>query len=314
MELQSGSILRDLQRWVASYMQEVTNKNLADRTIIIYSSVLEAFVEYARQFQGEIDLADINRIFLNGYLAEMDTAKKVSASTKKLHITVLKAFFGYITENNDSNSDFTNMFKKMIVKTEIKEKVGLTNDEVTKLLKYLEYQKKTPRNKLISYRNSLLIKTMLYGGLRAHELLELRIKDFVLNPEYEVYVLLVKGKGGKERYVYVPYSTAADEVETLAAAKGNSWLICSTRSAGLINLTNLYQIVSATYKRASIDKTGLHILRHTMARRHVTAGTNLETIRDLLGHSSISITSSYYAKTNEANKMVAVLRCSKPTD
>jgi integrase len=45
-----------------------------------------------------------------------------------------------------------------------------------------------------------------------------------------------------------------------------------------------------------------------MARRHVTAGTNLETIRDLLGHSNISITATYYAKTNEENKMAAVMR------
>lgn len=308
MELQKDGLVKDLLRWVASYMQEAVNKNLANRTIIIYSGVLECFVEYARQFQGELDIVDVNRIFLNGYMSDMDNRRKVSPTTKKLHITVLKSFFNYITENNYDNADFTQMFKKMTIKTEIKEKPGLSNDEVTRLLKFLEYEKKQPRNKLITFRNSLLIKTMLYGGLRAHELLDLRLKDFELNTEHEVYVLLVKGKGNKERYVYVPYSVAADEVETLMAKYGGEWLICSTRGGGVIDLTNMYQIVTALYKRAAIDKKGLHILRHTMARRHVTAGTNLETIRDLLGHSNISITAAFYAKTNEQNKMAAVMR------
>lgn len=309
MELETDSLVKDLQRWMGSYMQELGNKNLAGRTITIYTGILTGFLEYARQYQGEVGLLDVNRIFLNGYLADMENiSNSFSASSKKLHITVLKSFFNYITENNYDNADYTKMFKKMVVKAEIKEKVGLNGDEVTRLLKYLEIEKKLPRNHFINYRNSLLIKTMLYGGLRAHELLELRLKDFEINSEHEVYVLLVKGKGGKERYVYVPYTTAADEIENLTSAKGRDWPICSTRNGGIINLTNLYQIVTGIYKRGGIDKKGLHILRHTMARRHVSAGTNLETIRDLLGHSTISITATFYARTNEENKMAAVMK------
>ena len=312
MKLETDSLVKDLQRWMSTYMQEIANKNLAGRTITIYTGILDGFLEYARQYQGELGLSDVNRIFLNGYLSDMENiSKKFSASSKKLHITVLKAFFTYITENNDENADYTKMFKKMVVKVDIKEKPGLSGDEVARLLKYLEIEKKSPRNHFINYRNSLLIKIMLYGGLRAHELLDLRMKDFELNAEHEVYVLLVKGKGGKERYVYVPYSIAADEVETLTEEKGGDWAVCSTRTGGIINLTNLYQIVTGIYKRGGIEKKGLHILRHTMARRHVSAGTNLETIRDLLGHSNISITATFYAKTNEENKMAAVNRVGK---
>ena len=137
------------------------------------------------------------------------------------------------------------------------------------------------------------------------------MKDFELNAEHEVYALLVRGKGGKERHVYVPYSIVAEEIDTLTEAKGRDWSVCSTRTGRLINLTNMYQIVTGIYKRGGIEKKGLHILRHTMARRHVSAGTNLETIRDLLGHSNISITATFYAKTNEENKMAAVMKVAK---
>jgi len=56
-----------------------------------------------------------------------------------------------------------------------------------------------------------------------------------------------------------------------------------------------------------VRKRGVHLLRHTLARRLVDRNVNLETIRDILGHSSIGITSDFYAKTDERNKQKALL-------
>jgi len=307
VELETGNIALDLQRWIGAYMREVENKNLSERTRNIYSAILNDFLEYARQFQGEVGLEDVNRIFLNGYLTDRaKTSRSYSSSTKRLHITVLKTFFLYVSENNDSHADYDKMFRKMSVKVEEKVKPSLSDNDVLRLLNFLEIEKKAPRNRLINFRNSLLCKTMLYGGLRVHELMPFRLKDFLLDEENEVYTLLVRGKGGKERYVYVPCSMIEDEIETLKEAFGECWLICSTRNNTIVNRTNLYQIVTGIFKRAGVDEKGLHILRHTFARRLVSDNTNLETIRDLLGHSNIAITARFYARTNEDNKRAAV--------
>ena len=315
MKLESGNITTDLQRWIGAYMQEVQNKNLSSRTQTIYSGILTDFVEYSRQFQGEVGIEDINRIFLNGYLSDRaKNAGNFGSSSKKLHITVLKTFFLYITENNDSNSDFERMFKKMSIKTEEKIKPSLSENDVMRFLLFLEREKKAPRNRLTNFRNSLLCKTMLYGGLRVHELMPFRLKDYVPDEENGVYTLLVKGKGGKERYVYIPFEMAEDEIEILSHAFSESWLVCSTRNGTIINRSNLYQIVTGIFKRAGVDEKGLHILRHTFARRLVNSNTNLETIRDLLGHSNIAITAKFYAKTNEANKRTAVATLFKQKD
>ena len=307
MKLETGNITADLQRWAKAYLQEVTNKGLSDRTYTIYSGVLDDFMEFSRQFQGEASIVDINRIFLNDYLTDrVKNSKNFGAASKKHHVTILKTFFVYITANNDNNADFEKMFKKMNIKTEEKVKPALTESDVTRFLIFLEKEKKAPRNRLINYRNSLLCKTMLYGGLRVHELMPFRLKDFVPDEANGVYTLLVKGKGGKERYVYIPFELAEDEIGTLTEAFGEEWFVCSTRNGTIINRTNLYQIVTGIFRRAGVDEKGLHILRHTFARRLVNDNTNLETIRDLLGHSNIAITAKFYAKTNEANKRSAV--------
>ncbi|ABL01340.1 tyrosine-type recombinase/integrase [Pelobacter propionicus] len=312
MKLDSGNITDDLQRWVVAYMQEITNKNLSGRTRDIYAGILDDFVEHSRQFQGELGIEDINRIFLNGYLAERgNTGRRFSATTKKLHITVLKTFFLYITENNDNNHDFEKMFKKMNIKSESNEKPALNEDDVQRLLNYLEKIKRARRNQNTNIRNTLLCKIMLFGGLRAVELTHLRLKDMVYDKEDDIYSLLIEGKGGKQRTVYIPRTLIEDEVETLKEEYGEEWLICSTRNGTIVDRTNLYQIITGIYKRAGVDHTGLHILRHTFARRLVNNNTNLETIRDLLGHSNIAITAKFYAKTNENNKKAAISRLMK---
>jgi integrase/recombinase XerD len=307
MTLSTGNIVVDLVKWLKLYLQEVSNKNLSQRTIEIYTGILEGFIEYSRGYQGEANIEDINRLFLNGYLSDRENiSKKFSASSKKLHITVLKTFFTYITENNDNNADYEKMFKKMKIKVETKEKPSLSEDEIIKTLNYLEKLKKAPRNKIINHRNALLCKVYLYSGLRVHELLPYRIQDFKLDTEANVYAILVEGKGGKERFVYIPCEMIADELEVLREEKGEGWHVCSTRNNTIINRSNLWTIMTGMFARAGVDQRGLHILRHTFARRLVNSNTNLKTISELLGHADIAITAKFYAKTNEANKRAAV--------
>jgi len=54
------------------------------------------------------------------------------------------------------------------------------------------------------------------------------------------------------------------------------------------------------------NKRGLHIYRHTFAVKLVENNINLQTIAELLGHSNITITSTYYAKASKNAKKEAV--------
>lgn len=316
MQLDTGNIVTDLQRWMTKFIEEKTNKGVKQRTLDIYNGILENFLEYSRQYQGEAGIDDINRIFVNGYLADRaKNSTSFGSSTKNLHITVLKSLFAFITENNDSNEDFDKYFKKLKATVNVAMKPRVEEDELTKLLNYLQKMKSEPRNRTINFRNSLLVKSMLYAGLREIELIPLKLTDFVFHDKTDksdsFYSLMVTGKGGKERMVYMPASTISDELETLKEKMGENWQICLTRNGTIINRSNLWTIVAGIFKRAGVEKTGLHILRHTFARRMVDANINLETIRELLGHADIATTSKFYAKTNEQNKRNAVLNLHK---
>ena len=307
MTLGTGNIAADLATWLSVYLQEVRTKNLSDRTIAIYSGILEDFLAYAQGYQGEAKMEDINRLFLNGYLSDRENrSTKFGATSKKLYISVLKTFFSFITENNDNNVDYEKMFKKLKIKTEIKEKPSLSEVEISRLLKSLEKEKRLPRNRITNYRNVLVCKIFLYSGLRVNELLPYRICDFKRDDEAGVYELLVAGKGDKERYVYIPVAMIEDELEVLRQERGGEWPVCSTRNGTIVNRSNLWTIMSGVFARAGVDAKGLHILRHTFARRLVNNNVNLKTISELLGHADVSITARYYAKSNEGAKKAAV--------
>lgn len=53
---------------------------------------------------------------------------------------------------------------------------------------------------------------------------------------------------------------------------------------------------------ADIHDASVHTLRHTMATHHVAKGTDLETVRDMLGHADLRTTSIYVSTAKEAVK------------
>ncbi|MDQ5921392.1 MAG: integrase/recombinase XerD, partial [Pseudomonadota bacterium] len=70
----------------------------------------------------------------------------------------------------------------------------------------------------------------------------------------------------------------------------------------------LFTVVRNILHKSGIKKSGLHIFRHTFARSLVDKEVNLSTIKDLLGHSSISVTAQFYAKSNENAKRNALFK------
>ena len=120
--------------------------------------------------------------------------------------------------------------------------------------------------------------------------------------------LLVKGKGNKERYTYIPYNLIASNLEFLLTKPKDSEYVFTISKGSICNRSSLYIIVDHLLTKAGISKSGLHIFRHTFARSLVDKDVTLSTIKDLLGHSNISITAQFYAKSNENAKRNALMK------
>lgn len=137
------------------------------------------------------------------------------------------------------------------------------------------------------------ILVLLYGtGIRASECAGLRETDVDL----EDRTVRVRGKGGHERTVPLN-DTVVRAVALYRRARGPveaTSAFFRTRSGRPMSRGAVYERVRTHGRKAGITKrVSPHRLRHTFATHLVQAGTNLVTIRDLLGHRCITSTQLY---------------------
>lgn len=305
------NILPLLTFFIESYINAKNAANLSKNTINNITRVLDRFYDYiAGEYANHNNLTifDINKYFLGSYLNFL-TISKISKNTQKLHLSIIKNFLLFIGDYDIGNfGAIRAQIKGLTIKTEQREKKSFIENEQKQLKLYLA--RLDAKKCFLAHRNSLLIKILLYTGARVSEVLNIKWQDLseLDDPEHGVvYAILLKGKGNKERYTYMLYSEIEENVKFLREyAKNKEFLISSTHG-NQVNRSVAWTVIKHQLSIAGINKTGLHIFRHTCARNLVSKNINLSTIKEILGHSNITVTAQFYAKTNEASKKDALI-------
>ena len=152
-------------------------------------------------------------------------------------------------------------------------------------------------------RNTCLMEILYATGMRVSELVSLPVAAARGEPE----VILIKGKGGKERLVPLPPSALralgawlrhrdAAEEESAAPGRAKSPFLFPSRSkSGHLTRTGFYLLIKDLALSAGIDPADIspHTLRHAFATHLLKNGADLRSIQTLLGHADISTTEIY---------------------
>lgn len=176
----------------------------------------------------------------------------------------------------------------------------LTIEDVERLLQSAETHGKTRQDRI---RATCLMQVLYATGLRVTELVSLPVAAVRGDPQ----LILVRGKGGKERMV--PLSAPArlavtdwlavrDAVEDLARKKGkpaSPFLFPSRGKAGHLTRHWFFNLIKALAVDAGLNPADVtpHTLRHAFATHLLANGADLRTIQTLLGHADVSTTEIY---------------------
>lgn len=165
----------------------------------------------------------------------------------------------------------------------------LTEQEVENLLAQ-------PKEKNIRGQRDKAMLELLYAtGLRASELVSLKLKDLNLEQRY----VLCQGKGGKERIV--PFGHSAQEAlrEYLHKARSrllkreNPSLFLSSRGRAFTR-QGFWKMLKGYGRQAGLGKKiSPHVLRHSFATHLLEGGADLRSVQLMLGHSQITTTQIY---------------------
>ena len=180
---------------------------------------------------------------------------------------------------------------------------ALSVDEVTKLVEAA----KDPGNP-ISLRDYLLLELLYSTGARVSEVVGINLNDITESSVggESIWVLKLRGKGGKERLVPLG-SYAKSAIDDYLVRCRPSLLKKLSESALFLNNrgTRLSRVSAWEIVKTAATKSGLntrvtpHIFRHSYATHLLDGGADIRVVQELLGHSSVTTTQIYTLITIE---------------
>ena len=250
-------------------------------------------------FLGDLGLASMKEIdeeLLSDFLASSTSG--LSDASKKNHRIALLALFSYIDKQNEHSDGNSYLFK-----IELKNWGGLrgqsgsklpafmNKDEIDRFLSAIENFEFTLET---IYRNRLILKMIIYTGIRVSEMLNLKLKD--IYKEDDVYILQVRGKGNKPRVAMIKSKIIDNDLKYWLNQRvcNDDLLVCNKKGN---RLTQAYvsRIVEQILISAGIrkEKNGAHMLRHSFATLLYQKHHDLILVQEALGHADINTSRIY---------------------
>ncbi len=254
-------------------------RGAARNTLLAYRRDLEAFAAFATS-RGEDDAA-ASETTLRAFLAHLE-AEGIAARSAARKLSALRQFHLYLLRERLRPDDPTTQLDSPRLPRRLPKLLSET--EVDALLEAAHARPDPAEATTIATALELLYAT----GLRVSELLGLRRAALAT----EGRMLLVRGKGGKDRMV--PLSDAARQAARTLRADG-PWLFPGRDPARPLTRQAFWLMLKRTALAAGIDpaRVSPHVLRHAFASHMLARGADLRSLQLLLGHADIATTEIY---------------------
>jgi site-specific recombinase XerD len=263
------------------WLEALEARGIAPRTLENYREGVGEFVAFLEQHATTLDA--VQPAHIRKWLIHKQR-KGVSPYTVRNAYRLPRLFWRWcIKEELTTNDPFAKVEKP---KVPPKVKPALTPEEVDAILNACAGKEWT------RLRDRALILLLLDTGLRIHEAHALTVEDATRD------TLLIKGKGGKQRVVFLSH-----EVRLALRRYLNACPFAPTGDAplwwgrnGALTLQGLKSVVRDIGERAGLKKRlGPHTFRRTFATWSLRSGIDLEQLRQLMGHSDYTVLRQYLA-------------------
>ena len=324
---------------IDSYLQYIsTVRRYSPRTSAVYREVLEEYASYGLDDPGDADafVVSMTPTCVRNYEVHLLEDLRLGSRTVNLHLSVLSGFCRFLMTRGLLGSNpvrlvtrpktekrLPDFYRDEAMEKYLSDTEHAASEDELELLKSLGPEAGGLARKLYERRLRRLIVSFLHAsGLRRVELAALDVRSLDTSRN----ILKVKGKGDKMRDVpLVPvlvkeigrYLEAAEAFCGGAPAAGDPLL--RTPSG-----RRLYPVYIDRAVKTELDgvpditgRKSPHVLRHTLATELLNGGSDLNAIKEMLGHSSLAATQVYTHNSIERLKAVydkAHPRAKDPSD
>ncbi|GAB5465088.1 MAG: site-specific tyrosine recombinase XerD [Candidatus Kapaibacteriales bacterium] len=286
--------------YIDKFTSALSAKGLSEHTIESYAKSISLFYSFLKEEFNTTDIENLDsediRLFF-GWLNDRGSTKRTIAQ----RMSAVRTFFAWLKKSKLVKTDITQTIASP--KIDKKLPVWVTNSEIIILLNEIEEVEKYSEYDKQLFASLILL---IYGsGLRVSEALGLKISDLGKGS------IKVLGKGKKNRNAYLTSeaSSSLKELIKLRISKGhrlnNSSLVFCTEDSSQLNRQAAYKHIKSLILRSGINsEASPHTLRHSFATHLLNNGAGIESVGELLGHSSLSSTQIYTHVSIERLKKV----------
>ena len=278
---------RKLLNEFLNYKKNISKQS--NHTIRAYKNDLNQYIDYL--LENNLSLLDAERTDIQNYLNCIGK-RKITAVTLSRKLASIKSFYRYLASNKIISKNISRLIKTP--KTPKKLPNFLSLKEIKMLLDY------PYGDSMKSLRDRLILELFYSTGIRISELAQIKNKDV----DFEDKLIKIKGKGNKERFVIfgndlkIVLNNYMSKRTIESTNKNSSFLFPGHfHRGGLdthISTRTIFSIVKKYIKNISKnEKLSPHSIRHSFATHLLDNGASVMSVKELLGHSSLSSTQIY---------------------
>ena len=253
-------------------------KNFSANTISAYLKDINDFQVFLVDNGTKIS-SEINYSFIRQWIVTL-SEKKYSKISINRKIASLKSYFNFLVNIGTINSSPLKGHKNL--KSSSKIVIPFNEDEINNVFDSFNSTE-------INDRDKLIIEIFYSTGIRRQELINIRVENILFDDK----LIKILGKRNKERMIPMLPALSSNILDYIKDKKPQTYLFESKKSQKL-SVSTIYRTINKYFRLVSSKvKVSPHVLRHTFATHMLNNGADINTIKEILGHSSLSSTQIY---------------------
>ncbi|MGB4589324.1 MAG: tyrosine-type recombinase/integrase [Clostridiaceae bacterium] len=271
-----------MENYLKDYLDELKRLDKSENTLDAYRRDIIHLLAFLEE-EG-LALEEFNEIEVSNFISYL-LDLNMSRVTISRHLVSIRNFYKYLRKKNKVTEAPILYFELPEIKRNLPEVLSV--EQVEMLIDTPDIE--TGKGK----RDKAILELLYAAGLKATELIELRLRDVDLSRGY----VSIKGKKNKERLIPIGSFAISSIREYLTSRKeiviGSSILFPSQRGDEMTR-QGLWKILKEYAQACDLDKSvNINTLRHSYAVHLLNGGADITSVSLLLGHNDIKATSIY---------------------
>jgi len=260
-------------------------RKYSKHTITAYENDLVTFKSFYKKEYNCNNIDQVNYSEIRTWIVYLVNSGVSNRSINR-KVSSLKSFYRFLQKTKVI--EVSPLFKHKALKVLKQVQVPFSEKEILSVLQNLDKELDFE-----SVRDKLIVELFYSTGIRRSELIHIKVSDI----DYSNETVKVLGKRNKERFIPLLKSvleTLRKYMEFREVINTNQSYLFLTKKGKIIYDTLVYRVINNYFSKVSSKvKKSPHIIRHSFATHLLNEGADLNSVKELLGHSSLASTQVY---------------------